>query len=183
MKKSTLNLVNTLKASLLDFPRIVSSLEKNEVRFLDQLLAWIINVENIFTTYNISDVSALAGFRSNIIAAKYSDNKGNSIKKLKIKIAAESLNDIQKVVLNVLHPLEIKVQDCRELLMQLLQIVSQTKLIKYDSSLPFDSLINDIWQFIISNDQLKPGAVKLKSNFSMSDIQLLIAEEIILEDF
>jgi len=44
-------------------------------------------------------------------------------------------------------------------------------------------MLNEIWQFIISNDQLKAGAIKLKTSLTMEDINILIAEEIDLEDF
>lgn len=183
MKKSTVNLVTALKAKLLEFPNIVNSLEKKEVNFINQLFLWISQSETIFATYNVSEISELAGLRSKIIAPKYSDNKSISIKKLQLKIAAESLFDIQHVVLKVLNPLESKVEECRELIRQLLLIVSQTQVIKYNKDQLFENLINDIWQFIISNDQLKPGAVKLKTSLTLTDIQQIIVEEINLEDF
>lgn len=183
MKKSTVNLVTALKAKLLEFPGIVNSLEKKELNFINQLLLWISQSETVFATYNISEISELAGLRSKIIAPKYSDTKSISIKKLQLKIAAESLFDIQHIVLKVLNPLETKVEECRELIRQLLLIVSQTEVIKYNKDVPFEHLIHDLWQFIISNDQLKPGAVKLKTSLTLTDIQLLIAEEINLEDF
>jgi hypothetical protein len=61
--------------------------------------------------------------------------------------------------------------------------LGQSKVIKYDSEIPFDFMLNEIWQFIISNDQLKAGAIKLKTSLTMEDINILIAEEIDLEDF
>jgi hypothetical protein len=183
MKKSTVNLVTALKAKLLEFPTIVNSLERKEPNFMNQLFLWINQSEEILSTYNISEVSELAGLRSKIIAPKYADTKSISIKKLQLKIAAESLFDIQHIVLNVLNPKELKIEECRELIIQLLNIVSQTQAIKYNSSLPFDHLINDIWQFIVSNDQLKAGAIKLKTSLIMTDIHLLIAEELNLNDF
>ncbi len=183
MKKSTVNLVTALKAKLLEFPTLVNSLEKKELNFMSQLFLWINQSEEILSTYNISEVSALAGLRSKIIATKFADTKSTSIKKQQLKIAAESLFEIQNIVLNVLTPKELKVEECRELIIQLLNIVSQTKAIKYDSNLPFDHLIDDIWQFIVTNDQLKAGAIKLKTSLTMTDIHLLIAEELNLNDF
>ena len=183
MKKSTVNLVTALKVKLVEFPSIVDSLERKEISFIPQLILWISKSEDILTSYNVSEVSQLAGLRSKIIASKYSDNKSISHKKLQLKIAAESLFDIQNVVLKVLNPLEIKVEECRELTRQLLLIISQTQAIKYNKDLPFDNLIHDIWKFIIVNEQLKAGAIKLKTSLIMTDIQLLIADELNLEDF
>jgi hypothetical protein len=183
MKKSKVQLVNALKEKLLEFPGIVKKLERKDVDFVNQLILWISKSEEILSTYNISNVSELSGLKSKIIATKYSNSKDLSIKKLQLKVAAESLFDIQHIVLKVLTPFEVKVEECRELIRQLLLIVSQAKVIKYNKQIPFDNLINDIWQFIISNEQLKPGAVKLRTSITLTDIQLLIAEEVNLEDF
>lgn len=183
MKKSTIQLVNALKEKLLEFPGIVTKLDRKEIDFLSILLSWINKSEEILLSYNLSNVSELAGTRSKIIATKFSDNKGSSNKKLQLKIAAECLFDIQKIVLETLRPFELKVEESRALVRQLLLIVAQTDSIKYNHDLPFEVLINDIWQFIISNEQLKAGAVKLKTSLSFADIQLLFSEEINLEDF
>ncbi len=183
MRKSTVYLVNSLKEKLLEFPKIVNKLERKELDFIQKLLLWINSIEEILTSNNISSVSELSGIKSKIIATKFNDDRKNNLKKLQLRAAADSLFDIQEVVLKVLTPKEIKVEESRELIRQLLLIVSQIGAIKYNKNHPFEDLINEIWQFISSNDQLKPGAVKLKTSFTITDIQMLIAEEINLEDF
>lgn len=183
MKKSTLNIVTELRKKLLEFPAIVNDLERKDPSFLENLFKWMKKSEEIFITYNISEVSELSGLRSKIISPRFSDNKSISVRKTQLKIAAEVLYDLQKTVLKVLNPLEIKIEESRILIRQLLLIVSQTHEIKYNSALPFDDFVNNIWQFITSNEQLKAGAIKLKISLIMSDIQMLIAEEINLEDF
>jgi len=183
MRKSTLNLVMSLKGKLLEFPELVNSLEKKEILFVHQLILWINKTEELLIAYNISEVSELAGLRSKIISTKYSEHKSTSIKKLQLRIASELLYDIQHIVLKVLTPNELKVEECRDLVKQLLLIVSQTSAIRYNQELPFINLIHDIWQYIVSNEQLKPGVIKLKTTLTLNDIQMLIAEEINLEDF
>ena len=91
MKKSTINLVTILKGKLMEFPALVNSLEKKDISFMQKLFLWITKSEEILTTYNISEVAALAGIRSKIIAAKYADDRGSSIKKLQLKIYLEVL--------------------------------------------------------------------------------------------
>jgi hypothetical protein len=150
---------------------------------MENLFLWIQKSEEIFATYNISEVSELSGLRSKIISPKFSDNKSVSVKKSQLKIASEVLYDLQHTFLKVLNPYELKVNECRGLIRQLLIIVSQTQAIKYSSDLPFDNLVNDVWQFIVSNEQLKAGVVKLKTSLIMNDIIILLAEEIDLEDF
>jgi hypothetical protein len=183
MRKSILNLINNLKKSLLQFPEMVNSLEKKDSLFLDKLFIWIKLVEDVLTTYNISNVSELAGLRSKIIAPKFLEERNTTIKKIQWKIAAEVLYEVQAVVLDILIPHEKKAEESRALLRQMLLIVSQTKLIQYDAQKPFDDLVQEIWQFINANEQLRAGAIKLRTDFSITDIQILITEEINLEDF
>lgn len=113
MKKSIINLVNSLKAELMGFVKLVESLEKKDLYFIDKLLVWINRCEDILTTYNISEVSELSGLKSKILAPKFSDDRTVSIKKYQLKIAADNLYDLQNTVLKVLQPKEAKVEECR----------------------------------------------------------------------
>jgi hypothetical protein len=183
MKKSILNLTVILKGKLIEFPNIVNSLENKDAFFLSQLFLWIKKIEDVLTTHNISDVSELAGLRSKILTPQYSDEKRISLKKAQLKIASECLYDIQHIVLKISTPFELKIEESRELIRQLLHILSQTQQVKYNPELPFDNLINEIWQFISSNEQLRAGAIKLKTLLPINDIFMLIAEEINIEEF
>lgn len=183
MKGSTLSLVSDLKSKLLEFPVLVSSLENKDIYFMDKLVVWIKNSEELLTRYAISEVSELSGLRSKLISSRFSDIKSTSVKKTQLKVAAELLYDLQHTLLNVLKPIELKTEECRELTRQLLQIVSQTKVLHYAPDLPFENLVQDVWSFILSNDQLKPGAVKLKTHLVLTDIYRLIAEELNPDDF
>jgi hypothetical protein len=183
MRKSDINLVTQLKGNLLEFPGIVNSLEQKDGGFVSTLLAWIKKNEDILASYNISEVSELAGLRSKVLAAKLTDDKKILPRKAQFKMAAAVLYELQNSILHILKPVELKVEECRELVRQLLLIVSQAGLFSYQPGQPFETLINEIWQFISTNEQLKAGAVKLKTVLIQTDIQLMLAEEINLEDF
>ena len=183
MKKSILNLIQVVKQKLIEFPELVDSLDKKDVLFLDKLFNWMKAIEAIFATYNVSEASEIAGLRSKIIAQRFTETSGASKKKITLKIASEILYDLQKITLEVLKPYEVKTEECRELVRQLLLIISGMQLISHEQDQPFEHLVNTIWQFIFSNDQLKAGGIKLKTNLPMDDIRLLLAEEINLEDF
>lgn len=183
MKKSSLQLLYSLQKKLLEFPLLVKKLERKDLDFIASLLSWITSTEEILSSYQISRVSELSGVKSKIIASKLSEERGSMKRKHQTKIAADCLYELQHVVLDICSPLESKINESRELVRQLLLIVSQTKEIKYNSQLPFDNFSNVVWQFILSHDQLKPGAIKLKTSLIFSDIQMLIAEEVNLEEF
>ncbi|WP_042721031.1 hypothetical protein [Flavobacterium sp. B17] len=183
MRKSQFILVSQLKEKLLEFPGIVSSLEKKDPHFVDKIMFWLKSSEDIFSTYNISEVSELAGFRSKIIAAKMIEGRGTNIKKNQIKAAAGILYDVQNTVLNVLTPYEKKMNDCREIVKQLLVLIAQTHTQIYDQNLPFEDFIRKIWIYILSDNDLRMGAVRLKSSLSEMDILMLMGDEIELSDF
>lgn len=167
---------------LLEFPGLVDALERKDVSFIEKLLRWIKKGEDIFSSHNLSQTSELAGLRSKILSPKFSDDKVRPSRKVQLSIASELLYDIQHVVLKQIVPHEANVQECRELIRQLLLIVAQSKAIQYDPDTPFEMFVNNVWQFINSNDQLRPGLIKLRSSLSNDDIRILIAEEIELEE-
>lgn len=113
MKKSQFILVSQLKDQLLEFPAIVSSLEKKDPFFVEKMLSWLKSVENILSTNTISEVSEIAGFRSKILAGKISDERSFNAKKNQLKVTANLLHDAQNCVLNVLLPHETKMNECR----------------------------------------------------------------------
>ncbi len=91
--------------------------------------------------------------------------------------------DAQNCVLNVLLPQERKMDECRDIARQLLALVSQTKALTYTSEVKFEDFIQRIWWYILADNDLKIGGVKLKSMLSELDIIMLMADEIDIKDF
>ncbi|MGE4513889.1 MAG: hypothetical protein AB7E26_08785, partial [Chryseobacterium sp.] len=108
---------------------------------------------------------------------------GTNIKKNQVKAASGILYDIQNTVLTVLIPYEKKINECREIVKQLLVLTAQTHTQIYDQSMPFEDFIRKIWLYILSDNDLKMGAVRLKSSLSEMDILMLMGDEIELNDF
>lgn len=183
MRKSQFILVSRLQEKLQEFPEIVSSLEKKDHHFIDKIMIWLKASEDILSTYNISEVSEIAGFRSKILAAKMIEGRGTNIKKNQTKAAADALYDIQNTILTVLAPFERKMNDCREIVKQLLVLTAQANTQIYDPTIPFEDFIRRVWLYILSENDLKMGAIKLKSLLSEMDILMLFGDEIELSDF
>ena len=183
MKKSQFILITQLKEKLLQFPSLVSKLEKKDPHFTETILEWLKSSEDIFSTYNISAVSELAGFRSKILSAKISNERGSNVKKTQTKVAANSLYEIQSTVLTVLMPFEKKMDECRELVKQLLTLLEQKGTEQYHPETSFEIFVRQIWQTMLLDNELKMGAIKLKSILSEIDIIMLISDEIEIEEF
>ncbi|AZA81563.1 hypothetical protein C1637_03045 [Chryseobacterium lactis] len=183
MKKSQFILVSQLKEQLQGLPAIVSSLEKKDPLFVEKTIVWLKAVEDILSTNTISEVSEIAGFRSKILAGRISDERGFNAKKNQLKITAGLLYDAQNCVLNVLLPHEGKMNECRDITKQLLALAAQTNTLVYHPEVKFEDFIQQIWWFILSDPNLNPGGIKLKSMLSEMDIIMLIADEIDIKDF
>lgn len=183
MQKSKLNLIKCLKEMLLEYPDIVTAFEKKDPRAKDQLLKWIRQAESVMSSYNISEVSELAGLRSKIISPRFTEHKRSSARKIQTQVAASVLYDIQHIVISALKPHEDRAEECRDVVRQLLQIISQNGTVQYRNEVLFEHFVLQIWQLIKTNEQLRPGAAKLKAMLPDTDIHLLIAEEINPADF
>ncbi len=183
MQKSKLNLVTRLRELLLNYPELVTAFEKKDPRAADKLLNWVKQAESVMGTYQISEVSELAGLRSKIINTQYSQERRSSSRKLQTRTAASVLYDIQHTVLSALQPYEIHAEECREVIRQLLQLICQNGKVLYHKDVPFEQFVLQIWQLIKTNEQLRPGAAKLKAILPEPDIHVLLAEEINLQDF
>ncbi len=183
MKTSALVLTETVKEKLLKFSSIVSKLQNKEPDFIIVLEDWIKEIETIFKNNNISESSELAGLRSKIIAPMFADTTRLAAKKKQWQVAAEILYDLQRTVLEVLKPYEIKVEESRNILLQLLGILKQTEAVKFNNGDNFQYFVNKIWEIFKTHEQLKPSTFKILSLISEADAQRIIAEEILLNDW
>lgn len=184
MKKSLLNIVYQLNEQLLAYPQIVDLLEQKDYNFVPKFYSWMKETEEILKNNGLSEVSEIAGLRAKILATRYSEDQRNSAKKQQSKVSAEILYDTQALVLKIIKPYEARVEECRELISHLLNIVNQSEAIRYNSeSDDFQQFLNQLWTLFTNHQQLKPGAVKLQSYLSQQDILRIMAEEINLQDW
>ena len=120
MQASSLNIIESLKGKLLEYPALVDSLHKKDFAFLASLEKWMKEAEAILKNNNIARCSEIAGLRSKIIAPLFSESQKRSKKKLQMQIAAEVLYELQETVSSVLAPFETKVNEAKEMLIYLL---------------------------------------------------------------
>jgi hypothetical protein len=182
MKPSSISISESLKNKLLSFPTLVDNLQNKDNSFLINLENWMKDIETIFKNNNISHVSEMAGFRSKILAPLFSESQNRSAKKRQIQVASECLYDIQRTVLAVLNPYELKVNEAKDIVLQLLVILSQSGSVKY-INFDFQGFVNQIWAVFSTHEQLKPSTAKILTLVSQPDAVRIIAEEINLEDF
>jgi hypothetical protein len=183
LKKSKLLFYHQLHSDLLEIPALVNRLERKDSAFIPELFDWMRRAEEHLLAYRSRQAAEVAGIRSRILAGRHDEGHGIAKRKLQWKAASDSLFALQEVLQEVCVPLERQLDEARELIRQLFLIVAQTGAFVYNSKNDFDAFLQEIWKFICGNEQLRAGAVKLKTLLSAEDIRLLMAEEINLEDF
>lgn len=183
MQTSSLPILDSLKAKLLTFPALVDCMQNKDPDFLQFLERWMKETETILKNFNITECSEIAGLRSKIYSPLFTGSHGRSVRKKQLQIASELLYDLQKTILLVIKPHEIKVNEARDLLLQLLSILQQSGALKYSEDTGFQNFIYQIWNVFLTNEQLKPGTAKILSLVSRMDALRIIAEEINLEEW
>lgn len=183
MQISSLSIIELLKNKLLEFPALVDSLKNKDYNFLELLESWMKETETILKNNRISECAVISGYRSKIIAPLFSESQKRSVKKRQLQQASEILFDLQFTILSIIKPYEIKVNEARDLLIQVLSIVKQSELIKYKDQIVFQEFVNSIWLLSSTNEQLKPATVKILTLVSQIDALRIMSEEINLSEW
>jgi hypothetical protein len=183
MQVSSLSIIELLKSKLLEFPGLVDSLKSRDYNFLELLEKWMKETETILKENRISECAVIAGYRSKVIAPLYTEPQKRSAKKRQLEMASEIMFELQETIVSVLKPHEAKVNEARDLVIQLLSIVRQSWAIKYTDQTNFQEFIVSIWQLCSTHEQLKPGTVKILTLVPQMDALRIIAEEINLNEW
>jgi hypothetical protein len=178
MKKPIIDIISQLKEQLFQVSEIVNRIQRKEYSSVDILLHWLTKTEDILQQNGYAQSSELAGLRSRLIATDYSEELRSSKRKLKLRVSAEIIYDSQKTVLQIVQALEVRLDEARLLIKQILLVLKPTGAIDYDPKIDFNSFIQGIWGMLKSNSQVGGGASKVLILVSQSDALRILAEEI-----
>lgn len=183
MKISSLAITEAVTTKLLQFPALVDHLHNRDTAFMPLLEAWMKAIETIFRDHNIAESAAIAGLRSKVVATLFAGTSRVAAKKNQLKVAAEILYDLQHIVLNVLEPHAQKIKEAKAILSQLLGLLQQTGMVTYQPGSDFQSFVTRVWHTCTTQEQLKPGAIKILTLVSQADVLRIIAGEIELSNW
>lgn len=182
MQKSIVYLAQQLSAQLLAYPALVTLFERKQPQALADLTRWIDQTEQLLSSYNIVSAAELAGLRSKLLKPQFDVVSRGSLRKRQLAQAVDMLYDVQACAQQALQPYQRQLQQSRELIRQLLSIVSQSQTVRYSGD-NFEALVQQVWRLIGQHEQLKAGAIQLRGWLSQQDIFMLLAEEINPADF
>ncbi|HMO63599.1 MAG TPA: hypothetical protein PKC39_16045 [Ferruginibacter sp.] len=181
MLKPVLDTLDTLKGKLFMMPEIVDKLHQKENNSTDHLICWLRETEEILRKSGYAQCAEMAGLRSRILAAEFSEERRYSKKKEKIRIALEIIYDAQSVIIKLIAPMEDKVNEVRMIINQILLIFKPSGILEYDEKYDFNVFIQGIWHMFKANEQVGGGISKILTFVNQSDAIRILAEEIDLE--
>ena len=179
MKKSTIYIINQLKPPLLEVPDLVTSLYKKKFSSLDDLMDWLVKIENRLKQLNYSECAEIAGLRAQLAQHKFSVGvKPTEKKKRQFHKALEVIYPAQEAVTKIIFPLEEKIEQARDLMKQILNVAASLNILPKPTPQNFNSYIHNVWSILATHEQIKNGINNIKSLIGMTDGLQLLAEEI-----
>ena len=183
MLRSTLQLTRQLSDALLELPGIVRQFERKSPHMMGQLMDWIGRSEDLLSTHRLVEAAEVAGLKARILAPAFDDDKRGTLRRRQQTVAIGLLHELQQSLQHALQPRALKVEQARDMMRQLLQIVAQSGAIQYDPAVSLEDMVERIWLLCTQHEQLRPLAAQLKALLSTDDIRLLLAEELDPADF
>ncbi len=183
MQKSSITIVNNLKKLLLKTPELTNAFQEKRHTALSALDTWLKHLEQELKKFNYAQCAEIAGLRSQLIEIKYDPDQNRLHRKKKLLSKGSSvIYPAQSVIQEVIHPLEEKIGQARQLMQQVITVALQAKIIKRPTSTA-ESLgfVQSTWLQLKGHTQLSAGLQNITSLVGSSDGMRLLAEEIYFE--
>lgn len=180
MRKSIKTVVTELNSQLSKIQEIVNLLEKKNLQGVTNLRDWLFGTEELFKKLNLpqgSKFSVKRGELTNFLPQE-KRNKKKELFHFAAAILATSQEEIWAICSTRMETLD----NCKKLIRQLLNLIYQSKAFTFDSSQDFTLFIENVWSFCNSHEQLRGITVQLLSLINKSDVLLIMAEEIDLQE-
>lgn len=177
MKQSYLDIYNELLKQTLLVPALVTKSANKDATFLSDLNRWLLDTEKIMKGYNIAKCAVIAGLRSKIIAVNYNASESKvSKRKQQFSVATSIIDEAQSTLVNILEPIENRIEEVRTAIRRLLSVAYQANMINPNEE--FNHMIKKLWSTFSSHEQLKGAIVSLLVLVNQSDALRILAEEI-----
>jgi hypothetical protein len=180
MRKSTTKIVSNIELQLGKISNIVNLLEKKSSTSTAILKNWLTETEEMLQQLSIPESSQFAVKRGELTTFLPEDSR-NKRKELS-RFSASLLTGAQENLWDVYQKHKEKLDNATQLIHQLLHIIYQTKQFKYDPKEDFTLFIHQIWGFCTSHEQLKALTVQILSLINKTDVLLVLAKEIEIEN-
>lgn len=180
MRKSITKITTDIKKQLSGIHALVNQIEKKSTQSTKNIGDWLLATEKLLQDLNLPESSKFAVKRGELTSFIPSDS-GNK-KKEQLHLAATILTQAQHDLWETFSVYSNKLENASTLINQLLGVIYQTKEFKYDTNEDFTLFLNRIWNFCSNHEQLKGLSAQILSLINRSDVIIIMAEKIELEN-
>ncbi|CAM1341527.1 hypothetical protein [Tenacibaculum amylolyticum] len=180
MRRSIINLLKQIEDQLSKVSLIADLLEKKSTSSSKVLKDWLLETENILQQNNRPESSLLSAKRGELVAF-YPKSKQNK-KKEQLRFTAGVLSGSQNDLWDVYQKLAEVTENAKTLIKQLLGIIYQSKQFKYDAKVDFTMFLQSMWKFCTEHEQLRGVTSQVLSMINTTDVLIILAEEIEVEN-
>lgn len=169
-----------MDCQLIKIHSLANLLEKKDAKGVVEFRNWLLETETSMKKYDLPQVSQLASIRTQL--ANYIPKNGKSKRKEFYNYTATLLAQAQDDVWQTNVNYKEKTEKAVDLINQLLNLIYQSNAFNFDKTQDFTFFLENIWSFCNSHEQLKGITIQILSLISKSDVLILMAEEINLEE-
>lgn len=180
MRKSILNTLKSLEIQLSKIHPIVDLLERKSSASSKELRDWLAETEELFQQNNLAEASMFSVKRAEL--STYYPKNNQYKRKEQLHFCSRLLTDAQADLWSVYARLTDTIEKAKVSIKQLLGVIYQTQQFKYDPKTDFTQFIKEVWQFCTMHEQLRGITAQIQSLINKTDVLLLIAEEIEIEN-
>jgi len=180
MRKSITKITTDIKKQLSEIHILVNQIEKKSTQSIRNIGDWLLATEKLLQDLNLPESSKFSVKRGELTSFIPSDN-GNK-KKEHIHLAATVLTQAQQDLWETYSIYSEKLENASTLINQLLGVIYQTKEFKYNTNEDFTVFLNRVWTFCSTHEQLRGISAQIVSLINRSDVIIILAEKIDLEN-
>jgi len=181
MRKSIISSNEDLKEQLLKLGGIVDMFSKNDNSSLSIWNHWLKSTEEILKKYNYSEASEVSGLRSQLLITDVDSKQKRNKRKSNFRRYLKTIAPAQTVVLHLQKSLEIKIENTRDIVKQLIIAADQLEVLESKNGANLNLHIDYLFIKLEQNEQLKPAVKNAFSILGKFDTIRLMAEELIGE--
>ncbi|CAM1365183.1 hypothetical protein [Tenacibaculum xiamenense] len=180
MRKSITKITSDISLQLNEISPIADQIQKKSTQSIRNFSNWLTTTEDVLKNLNLPESSKFSVKRSELSA--FIPSAGGSKKKEHLFLTATLLTQAQQDLWEVFTAFNEKLENAKKLINQLLGLLYQTNEFKYDANEDFTVFIHDLWNFCHQHEQLKGITGQILSLVNKSDVIIIMANEIDLEN-
>ncbi|CAM1334641.1 hypothetical protein [Tenacibaculum aestuariivivum] len=180
MRKSITKITTDINKQFSEIHHIVNLISKKNSQSIIKINDWLYSTEKLLQNLNLPESSKFSVKRGEL-SSFIPSSTGNK-KKEHLQLASQLLTQAQHDLWDTYSIYATKLENASTLINQLLSVIYQTKGFSYNKNEDFTLFLNRIWDFCAGHEQLKGICTQILLSINKSDVIIIMADKIALEN-